>query len=101
MVKKWLPRLVIPAGMVLLLAGCGGRQNPVRLEGGNNSNFFNGVWDGFTVPLVLILHLMRGRDYLYYNHSAPNIYFFGYILGVALMVAVVLAIIRAIRLRMF
>jgi hypothetical protein len=87
--------------MVLLLAGCGGRQNPVRLDAGGNSSFFNGAWDGFTIPVVFIIDISHKRDYRYYNHAAPNIYFLGYILGAALMIAVILAIVRSIRLRAF
>ena len=99
MLKKWIPRSVVPVGMVLLLAGCGGRQNPVRLDTGHESSFFNGFWDRFTVLIVFVKDILESPDYKLYARSAPADYKIGYVLGVALMVAVVLAIIRAVRLR--
>jgi hypothetical protein len=101
MFKKWLPRLAIPAGMVLLVAGCGGKQNPVRIDTGSENSFFNGFWDGFTVLVVFVKDILESPDYQLYARSAPANYKIGYVLGVVLMVAVVLSIARATRPRKF
>lgn len=93
-------RLVYPpsfAALVLLLAGCGGEQNPVRPDVGSRSGFFDGLWDGFSVLVVVLLDLARDRDYLLYDRSGTDAYLVGYVLGVILLIMIVSAMLRRLR----
>lgn len=65
-------------GLVLLLAGCGGPQNPWKV---GNYAFFNGWWDGFTA-LLLAIGKIFGGDYGLRTHHAGLYYNVGWVFGV-------------------
>lgn len=93
-------RLVYPmalAGFALLVAGCGGQQNPVRLDASSPSRFFDGFWDAITVPVVFVLDLVRDQDYRYYATAGSDVYALGYGLGIVTLAVVALRLLAALK----
>lgn len=97
MVSYRLSYIALPLGLAVLVAGCGGAQNPLRLDTPPTHSFFDGMWDGFTLPVVLLMRLARSRDYGWISNSPADAYYIGYLFGVILVIAAVLWIIDAIR----
>lgn len=94
--ERWTG-LAVAAGLLLLGASCGGRQNPYRLDTAAQPAFFDGLWDGFTAALVFIRDITSPRDYQYYVHGADALYFLGYAPGAIVMGVVVLWLLESIR----
>ncbi len=87
---------VILGGLALLTAGCGGPQNPLRFNG-NSTSIVNGLWDGFTFPIVFVMDLFKTRDYSLYDHSHTDIYVVGYVVGILIFVSVLSWLLRTLR----
>lgn len=85
--RKFLLYFVGLAGSTLLLAGCGGPQNPVRI-GEPASLFWSGLWDGLTVFIAFIGQVFNRNYGIYAIHQHSLAYNGGYVLGVCLAVAV-------------
>ena len=83
MKRKYLLYLVILAGLCLLLAGCGGNQNPLQLSGAAKP-FWNGLWDGITIVIALVMELVSDHQKygIYDAHQHARAYDVGYVLGV-------------------
>jgi hypothetical protein len=79
-------------GLVVLLAGCGGKQNPERFNSGITPAIFNGFWDGFTFPAVLYKDIFNNGGYGLYHHGFAWLYLAGYVVGIAVDVIALLAI---------
>lgn len=91
-----LRQKVISAGMalglVVLLAGCGGSQNPWKVQTGISNWFVNGIWDGLlAVPVWFFLNVLGGNRHQLYTRNAVIGY---YIIYVIVLVIVISAIIR-------
>ena len=82
MKRKYLLYFVILAGLCLLLAGCGGPQNPLQFDG-TGSAFFNGLWDGITILIAFVMEVaVNHHKYGIYNvHQHSIAYDVGYLLG--------------------
>jgi hypothetical protein len=78
----------ILAGTALLTAGCGGPQNPVRVSSIHTGGFVSGLWDGLTIAIGFIAHIINRSkyDFIALHFRAP--YFFGWLIGVLLFLAV-------------
>lgn len=81
MKRKYLLYFIILAGLCLLLAGCGGPQNPLRF-GGAEQPFWNGLWDGMTIVITFVLELIGDRKYGIYDvHQHTVAHDFGFVVG--------------------
>jgi hypothetical protein len=80
--RKWVIYGLLAAALMLLAAGCGGAQNPVRFA--NHSHpFFSGLWDGLTILVGLVFEVLGSDRYgIYAVSSNSNWYDFGYLIGV-------------------
>jgi hypothetical protein len=83
----------VPAlGLVVLLAGCGGQQNPWKVKTGISNWFVNGIWDGLlAVPIWFFLNVLGGHKHQLYTRDASIGYYIVYLIALAI---VALAIIR-------
>ena len=95
--KSKLAGLVLSIGITLLAAGCGGSQNPYKLDTGTTHPVFNGMWDGFTVWLVFLKDIRSSADYQLYTHNASGFYALGYIIGIIFLVIFLSSVASLIR----
>lgn len=71
--------------MSLLLSGCGGPQNPLRVSTGVHGPIINGLWDGYTYLFALAAEVLVNTKYGIYNtaHHGP-VYDCSYAIGIGL-----------------
>jgi hypothetical protein len=66
-------------GLVLVVAGCGGQQNPIRTVN-SAAPFFDGWWDGlWAVPLFI--GRITGHNYGLHTLHAGTLYSTGWVFG--------------------
>jgi hypothetical protein len=76
------------AGVAMLLSGCGGHQNPIHDSSVHVPRWVTGLWDGSTVAVGFVAHIVNRSkyDFIAAHFGAP--YFIGWLLGVLLFLAV-------------
>ncbi|MBX4190798.1 hypothetical protein KW794_01795 [Candidatus Saccharibacteria bacterium] len=79
-------------GIALLVAGCGGSQDPLRTADAAPP-FFDGSWDGFWF-IPLFFWRLTGNVYGLYAVSTTPAYWFGYLVGVAVFVIIITPLAR-------
>lgn len=93
---KRLPGLALGIFFLLVVAGCGGPQNPHRFDTGKTPLFFSGGWDGLWAPLLGLQDFLHGSGYqLYWFGNAPS-YLVGYIVGLLLCLGIIASVFNII-----
>jgi hypothetical protein len=84
-------------GLVVLLAGCGGKQNPWEAHTGVSNWFVNGLWDGLCAPWILVfLNWIGPHHHQLYTRNAYFWYYPLCLFGALVSVLVLLGILRQI-----
>lgn len=79
---------VLAVGLVLLLAGCGGEQNPAQFRGNPEPNLIDGMYDGFTIVIGLAGAFADDQKYGVYDATGTGRYYdLGYFLGLCIFFA--------------
>jgi hypothetical protein len=76
------------AVLAVLVAGCGGHQNPLHVHV-LVPRFFSGLWDGLTILVGFIAWLINSSRYGLIAHHHGGWYLIGYVLGVLLFLSLV------------
>ena len=86
--RRWLPLLLVAAGL-LLLSACAPGPNPAVGTGagdGDPAGFWLGLWQGLIAPVTFVVSLFNDGVNVYEVHNSGNLYNLGYVLGLGFIV---------------
>jgi hypothetical protein len=94
--KRKVTGAIAALGALMLVAGCGGPQNPLthdQLPGHLSGTFWDGFVDGFTAVFVLLLRV-TGNDYQLFATGASSAYRDGFVIGILVFIGLMVSIWR-------
>jgi hypothetical protein len=75
--------------MAGLTSGCGGPQNVVRIKSVHTGALVSGLWDGFTVAIGFVAHIINRSKYDFIAARFGGTYFIGWLVGALLLATLV------------
>jgi hypothetical protein len=81
-------RLALLAGVlvaVLVLSSCAAGPNPATDAGADPAGFWEGLWQGFILPVTFVLSLFTDDVNIYEVRNTGNWYDFGYVIGLSII----------------
>jgi hypothetical protein len=90
---KYVVLVVVALALIGLVVACAGPNDlrNIPTDSGFVAGFWNGLWDGFTLPVAFIWSLFDNQVGLYQAHNDGHLYDLGFVIGAYFIFAVVLA----------
>jgi hypothetical protein len=69
----------------LVLSSCAAGPNPTTDAGPDPAGFWEGLWQGFILPVTFVISLFTDEVNIYEVRNTGNWYDFGYVIGLSVI----------------
>jgi hypothetical protein len=77
--------LALAVVAALVLSSCAAGPNPTTDAGPDPAGFWEGLWQGFILPVTFVISLFTDEVNIYEVRNTGNWYDFGYVIGLSII----------------